>query len=114
MLTKDQQEKFERIVEEALAKAGKAPKDAKRWANAINKANEFMQSNPLWHLVDGEGDVILILSPQSNEVYEIAEKSCERIGLMDDTRDLCPAFQQGYPCWHRTFRRLVVHLLDGE
>jgi hypothetical protein len=114
MLTLEQQEKFERIVSEALAKAAKAPKDSKRWTNAINKANAFMQSNPQWHLVDGEGDVILLVSSQSQEIYEVAEKSCERVGLMDDERYYCPAFAQGQPCWHRTFRRLVVHLLDSE
>jgi hypothetical protein len=115
MLTAQQQERFERIVREALEKAEKAPKDSRRWTNAINKAFEFMQDNPLWHLVDGEGDVLLLLSPQSNEVYEVADDSCERIGLADDERHYCPCFEKGkFPCWHRAFRRLVLLLIDGE
>jgi hypothetical protein len=114
MLSNKQQERFEQIVREALAKAASAPKDATRWTNAVNKAFEFMQSNPLWHLIDGEGDVILLLSPQSNEVYETADDSCERVGLADDERANCPTHQQGYPCWHRAFRRLVLQLIDAE
>jgi hypothetical protein len=114
MLTAEQRERFERVVREALERAERAPKDSQRWTNAINKAFEFMQDNPLWHLVDGEGDVVLLLSPQSNEIYEIADDSCERVALIDDAREHCPAFGRGCPCWHRAFRRLVLHMIDSE
>lgn len=114
MLTQQQQEKFDRVVREALEKAARAPKDSKRWTNAVNKAFAMMQGHLQWHLVDGEGDVILLWSPQSNEVYEIAADSCERVSLSAEERQYCPAFGRGEPCWHRAFRRIVVQVLNSE
>jgi hypothetical protein len=99
------QEKFEQIARAAFERARQAPKDAHRWTNAINKAVQFITDSGLWHLM--EDDVLLIVSPQSFEIYEVGPDSCERIDG-DERRD-CPAFAHGQPCWHRAARKLLIN-----
>jgi hypothetical protein len=105
-------EKFQQVATAAFERAKNAPKDATRWANAITKAAEFLSTNALWHLMDD--DVLLLVSSQSFEVYEVGEDSCERID--GDSRVYCPAFEKGkFPCWHRAARRLLLlYAADAE
>jgi hypothetical protein len=99
-------EKFQQVATAAFERAKSAPKDSTRWANAVTKAAEFLQSSALWHLMDD--DVLLIVSPQSFEVYEVGEDSCERID--GDERRYCPAWEKGkFPCWHRAARKLLLN-----
>jgi hypothetical protein len=97
-------EKFEQIAAEAFEKAKAAPTMATRWANAVTKASEFLQTSAMWHLMDD--DILLIVSPQSDEIYEVDEHLCERIE--GERRVNCKAFAQGFPCWHRAARRLAL------
>lgn len=98
-------ERFDAVAAEAYARAKSAPQDATRWQNAITKATEFLNASALWHLMDD--DTLLIVSPQSFEVYETAGDSCERIDA--EKRTNCPAFDMGRPCWHRAARKLLLN-----
>jgi hypothetical protein len=99
-----QPEKFQSVVDEALAKAQAAPKDSQRWQNAINKARAFLDASAMWHLLDD--DTLLLISDASFEVYEINDDSCERVDT--NVRTYCPAFGRGEPCYHRAMRRLLL------
>jgi hypothetical protein len=81
---------------DAFDKAATAPKDIKRWQNAIARAWQELQSNVFIEWVDGS---LLILSP-SNEIYE-ANGTCQ-----------CHAYLRGYPCWHRAAARIVQRVLE--
>jgi hypothetical protein len=95
--------RFEEVTNEAILRARQAPQDAKRWERAIVKACEFLSSTGLWHLM-GDGETLLIVSPQSGHIYQIGE-ACE---VIDGERSYpCAAFDRGMPCWHRAAKRLV-------
>ena len=71
----------------------KGGKDARRWQTAIAKAKRQLEENPYIH---DEGDALLILSPESNQIYH-SNGSCQ-----------CEAWNKGkFPCWHRAAHRLV-------
>lgn len=97
-------DRFEEVVNEAMVRVQGAPKDAGRWTRAITKAFEFLTSTALWHLMD-DGETLLIVSPQSSQVYEVGEH-CERIDG-GESKTYCPAYAKGQPCWHRAAKRLV-------
>jgi hypothetical protein len=86
MLNLDQN-KLQEIVEKAFNAAG-----SRRWEVAIVKAKQQIESNPYMHF---DGDALLILSPESSEIYR-ANGTCQ-----------CKAFTHGQPCWHRAAARLV-------
>ena len=58
-----------------------------------------------------EGQTLIILSPDSSELYEVTEGKCEQIG--GERRVSCKAFAQGQPCKHRAARRLLVRSQAG-
>jgi hypothetical protein len=97
-------ERFASVVTEATERAKVAPKDSKRWQNAINKARAFMETSAMWHLCDD--DTLILVSDSSFEMYEVDARTCERID--GEKRVYCPAFQRGEPCYHRAARRLVM------
>lgn len=93
------QEQLLQASVDAFDKATAAPKDSKRWQNAITRAWIELQSNPYLEWVD---DHLLILSP-SNEIYE-ANGTCQ-----------CPAYLKAkYPCWHRAAARIVQRALTSH
>lgn len=83
--------------ESAQAKGGK---DARRWTAAITKAKQQLESNPY---ISDEGGALLILRPDSPEIYH-ANGTCQ-----------CQAWLKGkYPCWHRAAHRLVRLYAERE
>jgi hypothetical protein len=79
--------KLQEVVETAFNQA----RD-RRWEVAIVKAKQQLESNPYIHV---DGDALLILSPESSEIYS-ANGTCQ-----------CKAFKHHQPCWHRAAARLV-------
>jgi hypothetical protein len=97
MINATHEQLFEASVD-AFDKATSAPKDSKRWQNAIAKAWEQLQSNPY---LEWQDDALLILSP-SNEIYR-SNGTCQ-----------CRAYELGYPCWHRAAARIVQRVLEAS
>ncbi len=88
---------LQKLDEVALAAFGEATekggRDARRWQTAIAKAKRQLEENPYIH---DEGDALLILSPESLEIYH-SNGTCQ-----------CKAYQSAkFPCWHRAAHRLV-------
>jgi hypothetical protein len=81
------QNKLQEVVEAAFNQA-----HDRRWEVAIVKAKQQLESNPYIHV---DGDALLILSPESSEIYS-ANGTCQ-----------CRAYQHRQPCWHRAAARLV-------
>jgi hypothetical protein len=86
------QSKLQEIVEKAFNAARN-----RRWEVAIVKAKQQIEENPFMHL---DGDALLILSPESSEIYR-ANGTCQ-----------CKAFQHHQPCWHRAAARLVKRYIE--
>lgn len=87
---------------------------AKRWENALEKARRQLIENPHICWLD---DALLILSPPSVRRGETEGKFY--LATFDDCRreeqpDLsCPAFAEGFPCWHRAAVKLLK-IYQGE
>ncbi len=97
MLAINNQDKFNAVVETALAKAANFP----RWQKAIQRAIEEIESNPLIHWVE-EDKSLLICSP-SNSIYS-ANGICQ-----------CKAFVEfNQPCWHRAAARIARLYMESE
>lgn len=93
----NEQEKFNEIVKEALAKSANFP----RWQNAINKAVVQIELNGCFMEYDKEANHLVIWSQMSNQIYS-ANGTCQ-----------CVAFtEHGHPCWHRAAARLVRLYFD--
>ncbi len=86
-------QKLEEVAQAAFdAAEAKGGKDARRWTVAIAKAKRQLEDNPYIH---DEGDALLILSPESNQIYH-SNGTCQ-----------CQAWEKGkFPCWHRAANRL--------
>lgn len=91
------QELFNTIVKESLAKASNYP----RWQNAINKGVTQMSLNPFisW---DDDAKGLIILSMESNNIYA-SNGVCQ-----------CKAFERNQPCWHRALARLVRLYFEAQ
>ena len=68
--------------------------DAHRWQTAIVRAAQIIDSNPYVHFENG---VLLMLSEDSLEIYEVTATTCR-----------CTAFKKGQPCKHRAAHRLLT------
>jgi hypothetical protein len=86
---------LETVIQQAFdAATTSGSKDAKRWGVAIAKAKQQLETNPYMSL---DGDALLILSPESNEIYR-ANGTCQ-----------CKAWEKGkFPCWHRASARIIA------
>ncbi len=87
------------VAAEAISKAADAPRDAKRWVNAIAKAVVEIENNPFmtWQSVSKS---LLILSERTGNIYT-ANGVCQ-----------CEAYSKGFPCYHRAAARLVTRYLE--
>ena len=85
---------LEEVAQAAFdAAAEKGGRHTRRWQTAIAKAKQQLESNPYISL---DGDALLILSPESLQIYR-ANGTCQ-----------CLAHAKfGTPCWHRAAYRLV-------
>lgn len=72
------------VAAEAISKAADAPRDARRWVNAIAKAVVEIENNPFmtWQ---PDSHSLLILSEKSGKIYE-ANGVCQ-----------CEAYLKGFP-----------------
>lgn len=86
--------KMQAVIDAALV----AVAGDKRWTNAIRRAAEEIEANPMMHF---DGRALLILSP-SSEVYS-SNGTCQ-----------CRAFAHGQPCWHRAAARLVARYMTAN
>jgi hypothetical protein len=93
------QETLAAVVADAVARASQAKKDSKRWVNAIARATVELESNPFMTF-NHDSHSLLIMSSTSGMTYE-SNGVCQ-----------CPAFAQGFPCWHRAAAKLVVNYLE--
>lgn len=87
------------IAAEAISKAAAAPKDAKRWVNAIAKATVEIENNP-YMTWQPDSKSLLMLSDTSGQIYT-ANGVCQ-----------CEAYNKGFPCYHRAAARLVALYLE--
>jgi len=92
-------EKLEQTAQEAFNLA----QNSRRWQTAITKAWGILRDSPFWHMTGG---ALVILSPDSSELYEVTAGRCERID--GERRVACKAFARSQPCKHRAARRLLV------
>jgi hypothetical protein len=91
------------------------PKEAgtnlrRRHRNAIKKAFNHLIENPF---INYEKGILLILSDSRTEegkakFYETSQMTCR---LIEPGNALCPAFWEGYPCWHRASLAIVENYL---
>lgn len=86
-----------------------------RWENALEKAHRQLIENP--HICWTNADELLILSPPDARRGETAGKfylasfnSCRR---EEEANTPCPAFAEGFPCWHRAAVKLL-RIYQGE
>lgn len=96
------------LLESIAAEAVKALEtsnraDAKRWINAIRKATNELTTNPYWNF---DGTALLIKSDKSDKIYT-SNGTC-----FDDKGELCKAFAQNQPCWHRSGARILKRLSE--
>lgn len=72
----------------------------KRERNAVAKAHERLLANPYIHFDNGK--LLIMSEPSGNETeikfYLTDKDSCRQI---EPNNHLCPAFWDGFPCWHR-------------
>jgi hypothetical protein len=92
-------EKLQRVAQEAFDKA----QGMKRWQSAITRALQILRDSVYWHMT--EDGALLLLSPDSSEIYEASGRKCERID--GERRVPCKAFVQAQPCKHRAAWRLL-------
>lgn len=86
-----------------------------RWNNALDKAHRQLIENP--HMCWISADELLILSPPDarrgesrSKFYLASFNSCRR----EETANMpCPAFAEGFPCWHRAAVKLLG-IYQGE
>jgi hypothetical protein len=91
-------------LEAAAAEAFDLAQDSRRWQTAITRALAILRDSAYWHMTaDG---ALVMLSPDSNEIYETTAGKCEQI--TGETRRPCKAYAQGFPCKHRAARRLLA------
>lgn len=83
------------IAAESIAKINPEQQNGRRWINAIAKAVVEIENNPFM-TYEHTSHSLTMLSEQSGAVY-VANGTCQ-----------CPAFEQGYPCYHRAASRLVA------
>lgn len=88
----ENQDRFNEIVKEALAKSA----NYSRWQNAINKAVVQMELHGEFMTWQPETKSLLIWSQESGDIHA-ANGVC----------DNCKAFERKFPCWHRAAARLV-------
>jgi hypothetical protein len=96
---------WQRVVQTARQEA----KDARDWgrANAIERAQRYLQDPQVARVWDETSDTLVVVSPQSGETY-ITNGGCQR---EDGTP--CPAFADGRPCWHIEGKGLLRRLIDS-
>lgn len=87
------------VAAEAIALAAAAPKDAKRWVNAIAKATVEIENNP-YMTWQPDSHSLVMLSDTSGKIYT-ANGVCQ-----------CEAYNKGFPCYHRAAARLVARYLE--
>ncbi len=80
-------------VAAALRQARIEAAEHKAWINAINRAALNLESC-VWQF---DGETLVIASASSNKRYTVTQYGCE-----------CRAFADGWPCWHRAARRLLI------
>ena len=96
------QDRLEAAAQEAFDLA----QNSRRWQAAITRALAILRDSAHWHMT--EDGALLLLSPDSNEIYEVTEGRCERID--GERRVPCKAYAQGQPCKHRAARRLLARV----
>jgi hypothetical protein len=96
---------WQRVVQAARQEA----KDAREWgrANAIERAQRYLQNPQVARVWDETTDTLIVESPQSGETY-VTNGSCQRL---DGTP--CPAFADGRACWHLEAKGLLRRLIDS-
>jgi hypothetical protein len=96
---------WQRVVQAARQEA----KDARAWgrANAIERAQRYLQDPQVARVWDEATDTLVVESPQSGETY-ITNGTCQR-----EDGTLCPAFADGRPCWHWEAKGLLRRLVDS-
>ncbi|MCA1622540.1 MAG: SWIM zinc finger family protein [Acidobacteria bacterium] len=98
MLEITNQDKFGKVIADAIAKVELTVTDNQtkaRWINAISKAAAQIEENGVFMTWQSETKSLLIWSQESNEIYS-SNGVCS-----------CPAFKRGFACWHRAAARLV-------
>ena len=97
MLEINDQNKFQTVIENALAKV----ENNSRWTNAIKKAAAQIEANGEFMTYDETDQSLLIWSQGSNEIYS-SNGVCQ-----------CKAFEQGFPCYHRAAARLIKNYMES-
>lgn len=76
---------------------------------AVVRAAQIIDSNPYVHF-ESETGTLLLLSNDSNELYEVTVRECFRMD--GDRRVHCKAYAQGQPCKHRALRHLLTRYTE--
>ena len=97
-------------LEAAAVEAFDLAANSRRWQAAITRALAILRDSAHWHVTDD--GALLLLSPDSSELYEVTAGKCERIE--GETRIACRAYAQGQPCKHRAARRLLARAVAAH
>ena len=87
----------ETVFQQILNKALETVQGNKRWANAIKRGAELIQSNRCLQMED---DGTLLILSESGHNYAVN-------GACRTEQGLCPAFANHKPCKHRAAYRLL-------
>jgi hypothetical protein len=90
-------------LEAAALEAFDLAATSRRWQTAITRALGILRDSAFWNF---DGDALVMLSPDSLEIYETTAGKCERIE--GERRVTCKAYASGQPCKHRAARRLLA------
>lgn len=99
-------DRLEQVAAEAHGKA----EASRRWQAAITRAWQILRDTAYWHMA--EDGALLLLSPDSSELYEVGPDACHRID--GERRVMCAAFAQGHPCKHRAARRILQRYAEAS
>ena len=91
-------------LEAAAQQAFNLAEGSRRWQTAITRALALLRDSAHWHMTDD--GALLLLSPDSSELYEVTDGRCDRIE--GERRVPCRAHANGQPCKHRAARRLLA------
>ncbi len=97
-------------VAQAAFDACSGKKDERRWQNAIVRALQILRDSIYWHMT--ETGVLILLSPDSSEIYETDGRECHRVD--GERRVPCRAYELGQPCKHRSCHRLLVRYQQAQ
>lgn len=102
------------LVIEGIKKQDMSAHLKKRWARATEKARDRLIEQPYFAWQPERLLIVSVPKEKTKEIgcrfYEANESACRRA----DKTELCQAFYEGIPCWHRAaFLLLKIYISEA-